>query len=376
MSAIAMHPANDGPGVFRIAAANSLLLRYGGLKVAGPTYEGLSTPELLDICAERLGDGTRDLDLGRKITRLLGHTSSDFPGIATAVARGAVLSGYAAYPTTWREIAAVGTVPDFKEHSRPQVGGFGTMDVTPEGGEHSSKPVTEDRGSVRIGTRGRLIRLTRAAIRNDEMFQFIDAGERLGTAAARSLNTAVFDLLTSGSSGNGPTLADGGQLFNTTATTTAGGHANLAGSGGAISATTLAAAKLAMRKQTDRDSTRPLGIRPRTLLVPQALEEIAWGQAGVNAWGTNPAVDEQLTRAGRLRVVSEPELDAISATAWYLAADPSIAPLFEVAFLDGRDEPVIEEAHDWDTDSIVTKCRFDYGFAVRDFRPGYRNAGA
>ena len=62
----------------------------------------------------------------------------------------------------------------------------------------------------------------------------------------------------------GPTLTDTGTLFNATAVSTPGGHANLGRT--ALSATAWAAAKLAMRKQTELKSGERLGglTRPST----------------------------------------------------------------------------------------------------------------
>ena len=369
-------PLNDAHGVFRATAANTLLRSYASaIKVDGPAYHGASAFDIIEWCGEREGKDIRAIKRAELITWAL-HTSSDFPGIVGVAVGQAMRAGFESVVSTWQHLATVGSVPDFKAHERPQIGGFGGFDITPEGAEHASRRVTEDRAALAASTRGRLIRASRQMLINDQLALVLDFGRRLGVSAARQVNSSAYAYLTSGLDANGPTMVDTGQLFNATATTTAGGHANLAGTGAAISAATLAAAKLAMRRQTDRDSTAPLGIRPRALIVPEALAETAWAQAGIPTWGTNENVDAALASAGRLQVVTEPALDSISATAWYLAADPNVAPLLEIGFLNGQTAPFIDEAIDWDGDAVVYKARLDFGIVARDFRAGYRNAGA
>lgn len=369
-------PLDDGAGVFKQTAANTLARCYAAaIPAPGQFYSGLSARDIASLCLERAGENARDLKHAQLVTRAM-QTSSDFQGILAIAVGMALRSGFLAVEATWPHIAAVGSVPNFKAHERPQVGGFGGFSSTPEGAEHTARPVTEDRTELRVSTYGRQIRISRQTLINDNLAMELDLARRLGIAAARQVNVGAYALLTSGASNNGPVMTDTGQLFNATAVTTAGGHANLAGSGGAISATTLATGKAAMRRQNDRGSTEPLGIRPRTLLVPEALAEVAWAQAGIATWGTSGAVDAALAAAGRLQVVTEPALDAVSATGWYLAADPNVAPLLEVAFLNGQREPFVDEAIDFDHDAVLFKARLDFGFAARDFRAGYRNAGA
>lgn len=368
------HASTDGAGVFRASAANGLLATYAGIRGEGPAYRGLTVRECAELAVARAGAQTLDMKPAQVLAYAM--TSSDFPSIVAAGAAAALRTGYYGFNSTWRRFAAIGSVPDFKRYERPQVGGFGGIDLVSEAGEYQSRPVLEDRTQISVDTRGRMLSCSRELLINDELGLFLDRALRLGVAVARAVNTAAYAYLTQGASANGPTMTDTGQLFNSTAVTTAGGHANLAGTGAAISAATLAAGKLAMRKQTDRDSTRPLGITPRTLLVPEALVETAWAQAGVATWGANDATDAHLSNAGRLQVVTDPELDVVSATGWYLIADPLIAPLFEVAFLNGAEAPFIDENLDFDTDAIRMKVRIDFGFAARDFRAGYRNAGA
>ena len=62
--------------------------------------------------------------------------------------------------------------------------------------------------------------------------------------------------------------------------------------------------------------------------------------------------------------------------AWYLMASPSVIDTMEVAFLDGVQNPVIEQQQGWNVDGIEYKVRLDFGVKVWDYRGIYRNAGA
>jgi hypothetical protein len=73
--------------------------------------------------------------------------------------------------------------------------------------------------------------------------------------------------------------------------------------------------------------------------------------------------------------VTSSDTPRISGTRRYLFADPSIAPVIEVAFLDGQQEPVLETKDGWDVDGAEIKVRLDYGVGAVDFRGASTNAG-
>ena len=66
----------------------------------------------------------------------------------------------------------------------------------------------------------------------------------------------------------------------------------------------------------------------------------------------------------------------MTGTRRYLFADPSEAPVLEVAFLDGAQEPVLERQEGFDVDGSRFKVRLDYGVAAVDYRGAVTNAGA
>ena len=67
----------------------------------------------------------------------------------------------------------------------------------------------------------------------------------------------------------------------------------------------------------------------------------------------------------------------VSDTAWYLLADPRLAPTMEICFLNGVQTPTIESVQaDFDHLGIYWRGVFDFGVNMQDPRGGIRSAGA
>jgi len=66
-----------------------------------------------------------------------------------------------------------------------------------------------------------------------------------------------------------------------------------------------------------------------------------------------------------------------STTAWYLLADPMDMATIEVAFLNGRETPVVESADaDFNVLGIQMRGYFDFGVAKTEYRAGLKSKGA
>jgi len=160
-------------------------------------------------------------------------------------------------------------------------------------------------------------------------------------------------------------MADGQAVFSVA-------HANLAGASGALSVGALATAKASMRLQKGVDNATILNIVPRYLTVPAALEPTADVIVGA-LW---PAVVEDSNVAVRnLEVVTDPRLDGSSATAWYLFADPNLAPSLSVAYLEGEEQPMVETRDGWQVDATELKVRFSLAAYWGCWRGAFKNAG-
>jgi hypothetical protein len=71
-----------------------------------------------------------------------------------------------------------------------------------------------------------------------------------------------------------------------------------------------------------------------------------------------------------------PTRRACPGTRFYMFADKTMAPVVEVAFLDGNQEPYIELQQGFEVDGAAYKVRLDYGTAVIDYRGAVTGAGA
>jgi hypothetical protein len=194
----------------------------------------------------------------------------------------------------------------------------------------------------------------------------------LGRAARLSVESDVYDAIKS-NSGLGPTMGDGNVLFHSS-------HANL-GTASVIGVAALDADRIVMAEQTDPSGNEYLDLRPEILLVPIGLGAQArvLNEAQYDIDAIDAGTDEQNkfmkpnAVAGLFRtIVDTPRL---SGTRRYLLASPTIAPVFEVAFLDGQQEPFMELQDGWRIDGAEWKIRLDYGVAAIDYRGAVTNAG-
>ena len=85
-------------------------------------------------------------------------------------------------------------------------------------------------------------------------------------------------------------------------------------------------------------------------------------------------IERYLLDAGRIEPISTPYLS--DDTGWYLAADPSVAPILNIAYLNGRREPVVTSQRNFRSNGIEFVVHFDFGVAAGDWRGGYFNPGA
>lgn len=327
-------------------------------------YAGMTVLDLARAALAIRGVSTMGMSPPDVITRSLGglHTTSDFPVILGDVANRVLREAYQAAPATLRAAAKQTSARDFRLKTSVALGEAPTLEKVNEHGEYSSGTMAEARERYAIDTFGRIIGISRKALINDDLSAFTDLAGRFGTASADFEAQFLVDLLTAGS-GLGPLMDDGQRLFHST-------HGNVAASGAVLSATTLSAARLAMRRQKGL-SGRAIGVQPKFLIVPPELETAAEQVLGaVNA----TTVDDVNPFGGKLSLLVEARL--VSPTRWYVAADPATVPGLEFAYLQGNEGPVTETRNGFEVDGVEVKVRLDYGAGFVDHRGWFTNAGA
>ena len=129
-----------------------------------------------------------------------------------------------------------------------------------------------------------------------------------------------------------------------------------------------------MAKQTGLDKKTVLNIRPSYLVIPAALELTAEQLIAQNLMPARTAdVVPQSIRT--LTPISEPRLDSISTSTWYLIANPAQIDTIEYAYLEGQQGAYIETRNGFDIDGVEIKCRLDFGAKAIDWRGLYKNPG-
>lgn len=360
---------DDEADKFRGAASDALLARAlivnpatksrYVIDGANPT-RGLALRELARMCLNRIGVRTDGMSPLEMVGRAFTQSGSDFPILLEAAMHKSLQAGYALAADTWQSWCAKGTVSDFRAHNRYRVGSLGNLDALTELGEFKNKTIPDgEKASIQAGTKGNIINLSRQAIINDDLGAFIGAASMLGRAAARTVETDAYALLASN-----PEMSDGIALFHAD-------HGNL-DAAGAPSVTTIGAASDKMAAQTDVSGHDILDLKPAVFLGNKTYAR----QADVAVNSTyDPDANSKLQRKNA--VYNEVGLIVgtarITDSKWYLFADPSEAPVIEVAFLEGEDQPFLDQQDGFTVDGSRWKVRMDYGVGAIDYRGAVRN---
>jgi phage major head subunit gpT-like protein/phage head maturation protease len=364
---ISLAAGYDDPMFLRTAMADAVYTRINPAHKPGDAarpFVGRSMVRLAEEVLRLRGIEIIGLSDGAIVDRAL-HSTSDFPLLLGDVANNVLQEQMAAAPAAIKRVCRQTTIPDFRNRYSIQLGQAPTLMKVGENGEFKSGTIAEGRESYKLDTYGRIFGVNRQAIVNDNLSAFSDIGRLFASASAQFEAQFLVGLITA-NNGVGPVMSDNKKLFDAA-------HANLAASGGAISDTTLAAARLALRSQKGLDGKTPLDITAKFLVVPAALESTGEKYLAsiypAQAANVNPF-------AGKLTLIVDPRLDAKSATRWYVAADPVLFPSIEYAYLAGNEGVQVETRAGFEVDGVQIRARLDFGAGALDFRGVYANPGA
>ncbi len=346
---------------------------YGKVKTG--EFMGMSAVELarhsLGLAGVKIKGMNRDGIIGKAFTirasQGISHTSSDFPAILENALGKAVLQGWTETEETWRMIAKVGNIPDFRPAPRSGLSEYPTLPEVPEGGEYQYVTISDRKETIVLLTYGSILGITRQVLVNDDLSQLASLGMKQGRAAARRVGDLVYLVLT----GNPLMGQDNTPLFDAT-------HNNIATVTGPPTVTTLDNMKVLMALQTDPDdNAHGLNIPLQRVIVPKALETQTMVLRGSQY---DPADGTNNNRApnpfqNTFEVVADPRLDADSPVQWYTSANPNQYDIIEAGFLEGATEPYLETKEGWSIDGVEFKARIDCAAIPLDFRGLARNAG-
>lgn len=294
------------------------------------------------------------------------ETSSDFTLILKNLLFRVALNAYLQASAVWREVTDVRLVKDFKPVTFIVPGNLDPLLKTNEGQEIPTVQVPDvtELPPTTLNAHNAMINISRLTILNDNLQVLADRATMLGKAAALSVEGAFFDLLLA-ASGLGPTVTVGG----ITAPMIDAQFGN-AGAGSTLDLNGLQADRLLMTSQVDRANKIVLDLRPKTLLVPSALE----GKAAeiVRAFYTPDG--KPLVSGGLVgQIISSPRL---TGTRRWLFSDPARAAAFVATFpKDQGSIPLFEERDGWNVDGVRFAVTFDFAMNPFDPKAMVSNAG-
>lgn len=357
----------------RAAAVSALLVRSGveqdasvRASISANPFRGHKLLDLARASLHRTGTKTDGMSQMEVVAAAFTQGTSDFPVLLENTMHKALQAAYARAALTWSRFCATGSVSDFRAHNRYRTGSFGSLDAVNELGEFVNKSIPDgEKATIQAGTKGNIINLSRQAIINDDLGAFVGLSGMLGRAAARTVEADVYALLAL-NSGLGPTMGDGKTLFHAD-------HGNLT-TGAAITMAAIDADRVAMASQKDVSGNDYLDLRPAVLLVPIGLGGTA---RSINSAQYDPDTANKLQKPNIVNGLFRDIVDTprLTGTRRYLFAEPTEAPVLEVAFLDGMQEPYLEVKDGFDVDGARYKVRLDYGVGAVDYRGAVTNAG-
>lgn len=334
----------------------------------GKFRNGIGLQELLLYAAQANGY-TGGLNVKANLRDVLHYSMQaaqfstiSLPNILSNSVNQIMLDGFTFGDSSWREIAARRSVSDFKESASLRLTGNATYEELPPDGEIRHGTLGEEAYTIRARTFAKMYGVSRVDLVNDNLGALREIARMLGRGALLAINNEFWT-----------EFKDNDSFF------TSGNGNYLSGADTDLSLTSLAAALLKFRQQVDADGNI-LGLTPRVLLVPPHLESTALeltSATSINTGGasTETAVPNANIWAGRFKVVVSDYLT--DETEWYLLADPRELAVMQVAFLNGREAPQVDQSDaDFNQLGLLMRGWIDFAVGKFDPRAGLKMNGA
>jgi hypothetical protein len=318
-------------------------------------------------------------------------TTSSVSSIVKNAVNLMLAADYSVRERWWEPIVTQEDVDTLDDSTLIRLYGMGGLNVMAEGDTYQELSWADDEETAAFVKRGGYIGVTLETFLRDKINVLRTIPRRMSNAWWNEVSDLVANVFTVNSDA-GPVLGDTGALFNATAIGTAGGHVNLLTDG--LSYAAFVAARTAMQIQTDQTlgNGRRLNIRPRYLLHPVDLTNVA---EEIRASELIPAQSGGATTGGEFQTANtlRGTFDNIAvpswtdADNWALVADPAMWPAIYLVWLRGRRTPELFSADDeragamFTNDELRYKVRmFGQRFSatydcapVADFRPLHKS---
>lgn len=336
-------------------------------KLEGPaaSFRGMDLQDMARDALARAGQNPKGMSKQEIAVKAL-QSTSDFPAILGNVVSRSLRAGYEGTQRTFLPFSRQATLPDFKEITRVQLGGAPSLKRVVEGGEYEQGTIGEGAEKYAVQKFGRIVALTWETVVNDDLDALSRIPFAFGASAADLESDLVYAILT----GN-PKMADGKALFHAD-------HGNLGTPAALADAldpekpNPLSDMRKKMTLQKGLDG-RYITVRPKFLIVPPGLEEVALKVTNASIIAGKGA-DLNVTGV-TLTPIVEPRLHDGSEIAWYGAAEPGVIDTIEYAYLEGHEGVFTETKNGFEVDGVQVKCRHIFGAKAIDPRGLYKNAG-
>ena len=329
--------------------------------------------------------GDTDYHGGYYPDRLQLATTADFTGLVKNALNKAVVQQWDQYGRAgydwWRSIVQVEHFTTLNSITGTIVGTVGALPTVAEGGEYTELAVGDSPETASFTKYGGYIPLTMELIDRDEVKALRDYPRALASTSIRKISSLIAAIFTSNSA-VGPTMADGGALFNATAVTTLAGHANLLTTALSPSEWEVVSTAIYNQPMLVKQATGYYGtgakqaLNPKYCVVPRALaltaKKILYPELAYEA-----TYNYQNQQRGDLGdVITVPEWT--DATDWAAVVDPRLAPAILIGERFGL-MPEIYIAGDqlspavFMNDEHRLKVRLFLAVCVTDFRPLHKS---
>lgn len=329
--------------------------------------------------------GDRDLYGGYYPDRVQLATTANFTGLVANVMNKVVsdtweMMGKAGYDW-WMRVTAQEHFETLNQVQGTLVGTVGALPTIAEGAEYTELMVGDSPETADFTKYGGYVPLTLELIDRDDARKLSLYPRELAKAGIRLISAEVSDVFTD-NAGIGPTMADGGALFNNTAVTTLTGHANLLTT--ALSAAEWEVVGNAVYSQPMLIANAAgyygtgdaMAIDPKYCLVPRELRLTAMKILYPEWENLANIYSENLQRGEAGDVVVVP--DWTDSTDWAAVVDPRLVPgivvcerfgLLPEIFIAGDElSPAV-----FMNDEHRIKVRHFIAILVQDFRPLHKS---
>lgn len=339
---------------------------------AGDQYRNIGIQELLLIAASEGGYSGRPrigTDNLREVIRAAFsvHTIST---LLTTTGNKLLLEGFNRLPQSWRQVAEVRTVSDFKAVTMYRMTADLEYEEVGPGGNIESGTLAQEDYSIQAKTYARMLTLTRQDIINDDLGAFNDIPRKLGMGSAIKMNKVFWTAWLA--------AVNAGTFW-----TAARGNYQTGG------ATALGETALNTAVKLFRDASGPdgnlLGLEPEFLLSGSNLEatnrKLYTSQEMRDTTASTKTMVNNIY-FNRFTPIIVPELSnsaytGYSTTQWFLLTNPAILASAVMCFLNGQQSPTIESTDaDFDTLGIKSRGYHDFGTAMSEFRASVHSTGA